>query len=438
MGFAATIETSAFRVSLLIACAAVLALTGVWWHDSRPLTFVGCSLGLLLLAAAYRFDYLHPSVPYLVPWLTVLVFSVAGISEYSRNLQLWTSSFLFGAILAWLLATASSPVFPERTAKSAQPHEDSVDEQLSLRSLRGVVVGFGVLYLLAAFNVAHAGYVPLISLLTTGNSRYFTFGIPSVYGAFLAYANAMACLAFYVYLRTGIRLCLVLVISVLAIHVLFVTRQNVVTLLVEIFVIRSVAHKRFSRTVIIAAVAIGLVAFSALGNLRSGSIRNALGVTAAYAWLPNSVLWVYAYSYFNVLNLENMMTLSSAPYYDGSMWDSLLPSVLRPDIDYGSFQQIAVAGVSSYIYPIYLDVGPIGVVVATAILGLVTTSAYRRALRAKRFLEVGTYACLYSCALLSFFVDFWLYLPVIFQLFFFWAFHRLLLRRSARRSAVAT
>jgi hypothetical protein len=38
------------------------------------------------------------------------------------------------------------------------------------------------------------------------------------------------------------------------------------------------------------------------------------------------------------------------------------------------------------------------------------------------------------CALLSFFSNFWLYLPVIFQLFFFWIFHIVLFAPAAGRA----
>ena len=56
--------------------------------------------------------------------------------------------------------------------------------------------------------------------------------------------------------------------------------------------------------------------------------------------LPTIIVWLYAYSYFNVLNLENMITRSGAPFYDGSMWRQLLPSVLRPASVHASYLQL--------------------------------------------------------------------------------------------------
>src|SRR6202008_1373660 len=78
--------------------------------------------------------------------------------------------------------------------------------------------------IVAAVNAAFSGFVPLFSLLSTGDSRYLDFGIPSVYGAFLAYSNALACACYYIYLLTRRRMFLVLFLCVVSIHLCFVTR----------------------------------------------------------------------------------------------------------------------------------------------------------------------------------------------------------------------
>ena len=208
-------------------------------------------------------------------------------------------------------------------------------------------------------------------------------------------------------------------------HIALVTRQNLITLIVEAFVIRSLAVKRLSRTTAVWCVAAAVTAFSLLGSIRSGDVKEIFGVQENYMWVPAGVIWVYAYSYFNALNIDNMITLSGAPFFDGFMLQTLLPSVVRPESRHETFVEVAAAAASSYIYPVYMDIGK-GVVVWTGILGLITAGAYRRALQRRRFIDVANYSCLFFCALLSFFTDFWLYLPVIFQLFFFRVFHALL------------
>jgi oligosaccharide repeat unit polymerase len=184
--------------------------------------------------------------------------------------------------------------------------------------------------------------------------------------------------------------------------------------------------RRTSRVAIVGIVVLGLLGFSLFGELRSGDIKEVIGVEPEYMWVPTSLIWMYAYSYFNVLNLNNMIVQSGAPLFNGVMWQSLLPSVLRGDPDPGTYLEISTMTVSSYIYPVYMDIGGVGVVIVTALFGYVTTLVYRRALQRRRFVDIATYACLFYCALMSFFSNFWLYLPVIFQLFFFRVFHALL------------
>ena len=58
----------------------------------------------------------------------------------------------------------------------------------------------------------------------------------------------------------------------------------------------------------------------------------------------------------------------------------------------------------------------------------------------KRFLGVTSVAVLYFCFAFSFFVNFWFYLPIIFQLAFFWLFDAVLfvLPTKISRPAEAT
>jgi oligosaccharide repeat unit polymerase len=435
---AAKMSQSSLNRLLLLAGAGLCMLVGIMLlSESTQLLVLGCAAASFVVVFVYKLDYLHPAVVYLVPWLTILFFSTIPISHYAHSLELSTGRVLLVAMLAWLAATAGAPAV---SAADDEPVREK--QQLEVRNGFGaaVLLAFVILYALAALNVAVAGYVPLLSLIQTGDSGYMFFGIPSVYGAFLGYANALACLAFYAYLRGGRRIYLGLFLSILVLHLAFVTRQNIITLLVEVLVIRCLTIRRTSRTAILVVVVLGLVGFSVLGELRSGDIKATIGVEPDFMWVPTSLIWLYAYSYFNVLNLNNAIAQSGAPFFDGGMWQSLLPSVLRPDVDYdpNTYLELQTMNVSSYIYPVYMDVGPVGVVIFTALFGLATTVAYLRALRRRRFIDIATYACLFSCALLSFFSNFWLYLPVMCQLFFFWLFQILLFAPATDKSRRAS
>jgi oligosaccharide repeat unit polymerase len=410
--------------------ALIVLVTGRLAPNSAIFILISCSVSVFLCVHLYKFEYLNPAIAYVFPWLLILIFSIIPISSHARPIDGATYALLLANIFAWMFGCVAAP-----TVSAGSRSQPTFWNQLeSLAEFRGnfgptVAVGFIILYVFAIVNVLLAGYVPLLSLISTGDSRYWEFGIPSVYGAFLAYANALACLAFYIHLRTGRRVYLVLFLSVLAMHLAFVTRQNIATLLMEAFVIRSLTVKPFSRFTMLWSTALALVAFSALGTIRSGDIKAIIDVQPEFDWIPTSLIWVYAYSYFNALNIDNTIASAGAPFFDGYMWQTLLPTILRPDADHGTFLELSSMNVSSYVFPVYIDIGK-GVVLWTLFLGFLTAYVYQRAVTFRRFIDISTYGCLLFCALLSFFTDFWLYLPVIFQLFFFWAFQLLLFKPS--------
>lgn len=419
------------RLLFTLLVAIVVWLAALFDVSVSLFVVIACTACTLVCARLYRLDYLHPSVVYVFPWLMILVFSIIPISMHARPIEQITYEVLLGNLFAWLLGCVGAGPGPLR-GPPGRVRAEGADSRSDLRSNfdSTMTAAFVFLYAFAALNVLLAGYVPLLSLVTSGDSRYADFGVPSLYGAFLAYANALGCVAFYLYLRSDRRKYLLFFLSILAMHLAFVTRQNLITLLIEAFVLRSFMVKRFSRLTMIWSITLFLVAFSAIGTLRSGDIKEVIGVQPQFKWVPTSLIWVYAYSYFNALNIDNTIAISGAPYFDGYMWQTLLPTILRPDADHGPYLEISSMNVSSYVFPVYIDIGK-GVVPWTFLLGLVTTIVYKRAITLGRFIDVATYACLFFCALLSFFVDFWLYLPVIFQVFFFWMFHLTLFKPAA-------
>ena len=421
------------RLVVLGTTGLFLPLMAFYSGSGASVVIVACIAALVLLTGIYKFDYLHPAVAYLVPWLTLLIMSVFPISDYARPLELRTYALLLSAIFVWLLATVRAPVVAIAGPADATGNRDvQAMNEPHPRAATRVGIAFAILYAIAVVDVAVSGYIPIIQLITTGDSGYLDFGIPSVHGAFYAYANALACLAFYLYLRTKSRGYLLLFLSVVSIHLAFVTRGHLLILLIEAFVINCFVRGTVHRVKLAALCVSALVLFSIVGELRSGDIKDIIKVNQDYMWVPTAFTWLYAYSYFNVLNLENMIQISDAPYFDGIMLNGLLPSIIRPESTHEVSFELPAMNVLSYIYPMYMDIGPIGVILCTAILGAVTTLVYRRALQACRFGYVASYATLFFCALLSFFVDFWFQLPVIFQVFFFCVFDRLFFKREKR------
>jgi oligosaccharide repeat unit polymerase len=405
----------------------------VWLVDDNGLLVD--VLVLVVVAALfliYDFDYLHPSVAYVLPWITVIAFSMIPISAYARPLARSTYALVLSVMIIWLAFTVGAPVIGPTGRRRRDVHDRSLP---SFRNIHGLALGFLVLYLFAAVSVTVSGYIPLLQAIATGDSGYSDFGIQSAQGFFYAFGNALGCMALYVYLRTREKKYLFFFLSLIPIYVMFVARGHILSLLVEAFVVRSFTTVPVGRMRLALYFLIGLFALNVLGEVRSGDVREHIRVEDDYKSIPAAAAWLYAYSYFNVLNLENTIAASDAPYFDGSMWEPLLPSILRPESVHPPVLDLPAMNVSSYIYPIYLDIGPIGVLAFTALAGAATAASYRRAMINRRFGDIATYACLFYCATLSFFSHFWFFLPVVFQLVFFWIFERLFFYRVQHANA---
>jgi oligosaccharide repeat unit polymerase len=272
---------------------------------------------------------------------------------------------------------------------------------------------------LTALNIAIAGYVPLVRGLTTGDTGYLDFGVHGLYGFYLAFANALAIFYVVLFFRTKRKMFLVRYCMVILIFLLLVTRQNLISLGIETAIVYSVICRKISWRSIVILGFIAAGAFSVLGMLRSGSIKEIASIKQQYMWIPDPVVWIYCYSYFNIANVDNLIKFSQAPYFNGSSLANLVPSFLRPSYQMEDYLQSIYFNVSSYIYPIYLDFGVAGVIGMTFLALKITGRFQRKIYSATSLFSIGTFAVLYFCAAFSFFVNFWFYLPVIFQVVFF-------------------
>lgn len=399
-------RSNATRLELaaVVVFAAVLL---IWNGATRSnLPFVVWSLGsVLIVLRLSRFDSLHPLAAFLFPWLTVSVFAQLELSRFARPLTGKTYATIWGLELA---AIISSYLLTQRP-----PGRGKAPELTAFRPSR-VTLLFILYSGLTVLNVALAGYVPLVSGVATGDTGYLDFGLHGIYGFYNAFANSLGVLCFFLFCKTGRKLYLLACLLIGAVFVLFVSRQNVVSMLVQCGVIYSFVKGRIGRTKLIVAVTVVLVLFSIAGNLRSGDVKQIAGIKDEYQNVPGALIWVYAYSYFNIVNLDNVVTSPGVPVYDGSSLFSLLPTFMRPEISHIE-QEIELSQFNAYSYvaPVYADLGLAGTVLFTVLVTAWAIRSYQRALVERSFYLIAKYSVLFFCALFSFFVNFWLYLPVI-------------------------
>jgi oligosaccharide repeat unit polymerase len=402
------VELALVAISILITLVVVSDPAWTVW-----------TLGIVALASAVivlRFDYLDPLIIFILPWVGIDVFANMDISKYARPLGKTTH----GILLAVLVVAVAARFFGRRAgeAKGRRWLKCSVNHTV----FYGAALFFVVFTL---FNIAVAGYIPLIRGIQTGDTAYLTFGIHGVFGLYNAFANALAVSSFFLYLKRGDKRFLLVYFAVLLAFVLFVTRQNVLSVIVQSFLVYCLVRGKVRRRTLVIGVSVLLILFALAGNWRSGDIKKIAGVRDEYAWVPDPVIWVYGYSYFTVLNLDNVISDPRLPAYDGSSLFGLLPSFLRPKVNYTSQnRELDQFTVYSYIAPIYADVGIGGVILFTFLVCLWGARSYERARKDGSFYSVVKYSVLFYCLLFSFFVNYWLYLPIIAQIPILKAFSR--------------
>jgi oligosaccharide repeat unit polymerase len=375
---------------------------------------VGVSVTYLCIVK--RFDYLDPLVGFMIPWIVILLFSVTRLSYFAITIHRPTYYLIVTALCGALFVAGSPKTNIPTLRRWHAPSASTTNPSHVFRSLDIAFIS------LTLFNVAAAGYVPLLRGLMTGDTGYIDFGIHGVYGFYLASANALAIICLIIFLRTGKRPYLIRYCTIIIILVFLVSRQNIISVGVESLVAYSLVRQRIKWKTLLAGLALGGILFSVMGSFRSGDIRKIAGIDSEYSWVPEPVIWLYAYSYFNIANLDNLVTESDAPYYNASSISVLIPSFIRPGYEsynMGSYILVSNLNVSSYIFPVYQDVGQAGVLVLTVVAMWLTARQYRAARKAYSIGQIGTYSVLYFCASFSFFVNFWFYLPIIFQVVVF-------------------
>jgi oligosaccharide repeat unit polymerase len=367
------------------------------------------------------FSYYKPSVAFILPWLILFIFQKLPITDYTRpidflTLKLISLPIIFTVIFNPLINTVSSNV----TVKNfPNIHKKKFFFFFSI----------GVLLFLA--NLIYSGYLPLISSILTGKSDYLNYGIKGVNGLFYAYINAFAVLSYFLYLKKGENKFLIIVILIFLAFILCLTRQNIISLLLEILILHTFFKKPIKPRKILISVLVVLILFGIAGNLRSGDIKELMGLKKEFYWLPNSFIWVYSYGFFNILNLDNLVISKDISLLNGSSVAALLPSFLRPEFDDG-FDLLEVINftISSYINPILKDLGVKGVIFFTIIVVGFTFKSYKIAKIKNDFQSVGIFSVLFFCAFFSFFVNFWFYLPIISQIPFIMLFNKLILKKN--------
>ncbi len=414
---------------LLAVILVVVLLIVAFWAKSSALNIYLAVVISSIAIIYYRLDYIHPLVAYLVPWSFICVLSQLKISAVSRDFSLETSYLFIGAFfssIAYYMLMTKQKKSPNISALQTVPQQQIYNRRYYL--------AVGVYILLLIINAVYSKYLPIVNLvlLGKGETGYIGFGIPTLYGFFNAYANALAILSLFFFLTTRHRVYIIVYLLIIALFVVLMSRQNIVSVLVESVVVLTFIKGRISLFRLIVYILLFLGFFAIVGELRTGDITGLVKLNENYDWLPKGFIWLYSYSYFNLLNFDNLVIALDGGQYDGSSLHQFIPSFIRPtEFDPSQFREIHAFTVSSYMFDIYYDIGFLGVILFTIFMQIIGGLAYNSAINKMTYRAIAIYSVIFFSVSFSFFVNFLFYLPVIFQVAFIYIFHHILIRRGA-------
>jgi oligosaccharide repeat unit polymerase len=403
----------------------LLLLAGFILTDEPSGFVAGFTIVLVLVTLiVYQFDYFNPVTAYLFPWLLILLMVTLELSSYSRTLDSRTYLLILVPFVLWFIAGTALP------ARGPRPNSTNFQASFRKNGYGFYLVCFVLMVVTTVLTIDASGYIPLLRGLQTGKTNYLSFGIPGIHGLYLAFMTAFAVFSFYLYLIRKKPFFLSSYLFTGAVFILFVTRQNLIALLVSTVILYSFIRRKLNGLQLLLIFITVISLFAVVGEFRSGDIRELIGLLPSYSWLPDSLVWLYAYGFFNILNLDNLI-IQSPPRFNGSAFSNLLPSPLRPSFSHDNFLELSNFTVSSYLFPLYQDLGFYGTTVLSLLFLCLGSHFYRRTRAQQSFFYLASYATLYFCGLFSFFVNYWFYLPIIFQIVFFFLFSKLILKRPS-------
>ena len=128
----------------------------------------------------------------LLVWSLIVGFSFFEFSAMHTMLNQYTYIVIFIFLFFYYLFS----VIGELTVLRNNKVNSKIELFFNLNNYRAI---YFIFILLSILNIILSGYIPIVSMITTGDSKYAEFGITGIYGFYLAYSTALGILSLYLY-----------------------------------------------------------------------------------------------------------------------------------------------------------------------------------------------------------------------------------------------
>lgn len=292
--------------------------------------------------------------------------------------------------------------------KKKRLNNESIEKRIKIAKY----IAIGVFFV----ELIYSKGCPLLWKFTSDPRTYFDFGIPSLNGAFYGLIICLGAYSIftkskdkYIYLLMGI---------------MMISRQVIMSIIIEglVFYLMSSTKKINFKKILIFGIAI-FIGFTFIGNFRSGNdtMTNAFYAKRQYKKLPDSAKWTYSYMTFSISNFNNLVSMTKGNVNHGaSMLSELMPTVILNKVHIKqnfdkSFIISSSYNVSTYLPCIYLDFGIVGIAIFNMLIAFLGYFLYKNATEKKSDKDILLYAVFAHNIILLFFINMFLYLPIIIQ-----------------------
>lgn len=282
---------------------------------------------------------------------------------------------------------------------------------------------FYIWLFLILIEIVYSGGVPLMWTITGKAKTYFDFGIENVHGFVNALAltiNLMAC-SYYLFIEKK-KSMLKIIIGILFTYTLLISRQVIITSLIEIGFLIFYYYKtkgkkiRFKRMFVI--LNISVIIFGMIGNLRTGldNFYRVAFIKVPISGVFSGFYWVYMYFSMTLANINYVVTNGFVNVYPVS----LLNIFERGSISYSSKDFILNKAftVSGFFAKYLIWDGLSGVIIITALYGCVAAITFNYFTKKRTLHSLLIYAVAIQTIVMSFFTDMLFYKPSSFQFIF--------------------
>lgn len=358
----------------------------------------------------------NPLTVFSLIWLTIASLNSLQLSAWQSDLSARTYWVLLAMIVSFGVCYLLGDYVRMRKTK-----EPVVRRRVDINTVQTLFV---VWFLGAVVEVGYSGGLPILWHLTGSSRTYFDFGIPSLHGVLNSLGLVIVLVSVHLALndKQHTRKLIVLCLFVLTYYLCLVTRQVLVSAIIEIIAILLIRQVRMVVRWLLPVAIVAVLMFGLVGNARTGYqafIYVSLLKPSLPAWL-SGVYWVYMYLTMTLTNIDSLLS-SGLPPIGADALNGFVPSAITRMLGGGSvfftaeYLVTPAFNVSGFFVSFLRGFALPGVIVISSTYGYLSGVINRNVVDDPSERNVLMYAIVMQIVMLSFFDNMLLYLPSSFQ-----------------------